>query len=161
MKTMFIAAVIEFMMPSAVTLVCVRLICSLVLRLNCWLRGLCRSCNSSDLVKLALGNCLASAVEGCTKLHKEPSDVKVTVDVASILERKGILDIKIALNLSPKIYVLTDYVSLDIGSLADDNTALAYYLAFEKTINADIVWRNDLTLDDGSGRNSADSVHIH
>ena len=161
MKTMFIAAVIEFMMPSAVTLVCVRLICSLVLRLNIWLRSLCWSDRASELVKLALGNCLACTVEGCTKLDKESSDVKVTVDVASILERKGILHIKITLNLSPKIYVLTDYVSLDIGALADDNTALAYYLAFEKTINADIVWRNDLTLDDGSGRNSADSVHIH
>ena len=161
MKTMFIAAVIEFMMPSAVTLVCVRLICSLVLRLNCGLRSLCWSDRASDLVKLALGNCLASAVEGCTKLHKEPSDVKVTVDVAAILECKGILHIKITLNLSPKINILTNDVSLDIGALADDNTALAYYLAFEKTINADVVWRNDLALDDGSGRNSADSVHIH
>ena len=66
MKTMFIAAVIEFMMPSAVTLVCVRLICSLVLRLNIWLRSLCWSDRASDLVKLALGNCLACTIEGCT-----------------------------------------------------------------------------------------------
>ena len=87
--------------------------------------------------------------------------MKVTVDVAAILECKGILDIKITLNLSPKINILTNDISLDIGALADDNTALAYYLAFEKTINADVIWRNDLTLDDGSGRNSADSVHIH
>ena len=161
MKTMFIAAVIEFMMPSAVTLVCVRLICSLVLRLNIWLRSLCWSDRASELVKLALGNCLACTVEGCTKLDKEPSDVKVTVDVAAILECKGILHIKITLNLSPKINILTNDVSLDIGALADNHSALAYYLAFEKTINADVVWRNDLTLDDGSGRNSADSVHIH
>lgn len=161
MKTMFIAAVIEFMMPSAVTLVCVRLISSLMLRLNCWLRSLCWSDRASDLVKLALGNCLACTVEGCTKLDKESSDVKVTVDVAAILECKGILDIKITLNLSPKINILTHDISLDIGALTNDNTTLAYHLAFEKTINADIVWRNDLTLDDGSGRNSADSVHIH
>ena len=82
--------------------------------------------------------------------------MKISVHHTALLEREGVLDIDVAVNLSPKIDVGADDVTLYNSRLSEYYTALRDHLALESTVDADVVWREDLTLDDSASRNTAD-----
>ena len=82
--------------------------------------------------------------------------MEISVHHAAFLERKSILDEDIAVNLSPKVDVGADNITLYNSRLTEDNTALRGHFALESTVDADVVWRDDLTLDDSACRNTAD-----
>ena len=78
--------------------------------------------------------------------------------MAAFLQIEGILYEYIALNLSPKVDVVTYDITLDVRTFAYNDTALALDLALEGSVDTDIAWREDLTLDDCTSGNPADCI---
>ena len=117
--------------------------------------------NAGHLVEFRLADHLAAAVECSTELNRQSPDMKISIDLAAFLESQSILDEDIALNLAPKVDILAKNIALDDCSLTDDNTSFTLDLAFKSTVNTDIIWRNDLTLDNRSCRNSAYRIRIY
>ncbi len=103
-----------------------------------------------DLLEVSLGDRLAVSVERSSELYRELADIEVSVHYAALLEIEGVLHEYGAFNLSPKVDVLADDIALDMGALPYYNAALAGHLALECTVDTDIAWRHDLTLDQGT-----------
>ena len=114
-----------------------------------------------DLLEVSLSDRLAVSVERSSELYRELAYIEVSVHYAALLEIEGILHEYGAFNLSPKVDVLADDIALDMGALPYYNATFAGHLALESTVDTDIAWRHDLTLDQGTCRNPADRICVN
>ena len=130
----------------------------LVCRRSCRL-GFLLLC-SGNPVEVSLADHAAVTVEGRSELYRELADVQVAVHYTAFLEVKGILYEYIALYLAPEVDAVAYDVTLDEGALAYYYAAFALDLSFEASVDADVAWREDLTLDNSSCRNPADGIYI-
>ena len=99
-----------------------RLVSSDLLSCRFWLLGW--NIHAREFVELRLSDGLAVAVECCSKLYCETTDVEVACDDTAFLEGAGILYEEVALYLAPEIDVLAHDVTLDDSRLAYNHAAL-------------------------------------
>ena len=71
--------------------------------------------DARHLVKVGVGDHLAVAVKCRAELHRKLLDVEISVHDTTFLESQSILDEYSSVNLSPKIDILADNVTLDMG----------------------------------------------
>ena len=94
---------------------------------------------SGELVEVALADHLAVAVELRIEFDLQTLHMKVALNDAAALERQRVLHVEIALDRPEEINILANDVTLDDGLFADGDAALRENLAFESTVDADVV----------------------
>ena len=99
-----------------------RLVSSDLLSCRFWLLGW--NIHAGEFVELRLSDGLAVAVECCSKLYCETTDVEVACDDTAFLEGEGVLHKEVALYLAPEVDVLAHDVTLDDSRLAYNHAAL-------------------------------------
>ena len=81
-----------------------------------------------ELVVFLLGDDVARAVEYRAYLNAQLRSLEISGEVGVSLEVDDVLDIHLALGMSPQVAVLTEYLALDMGSLADYQLAFGIYI---------------------------------
>ena len=119
-----------------------------------------RLLNARNLIEFRLGYGSTISVEYGTQFHGQSSDMKVSVHHASVLQREGVLDIYITLHLTPKVQVSTYDIAFDHSTFSYDNSSTALDAAFKRTVDADIIRRQDFTFNHSTCRNPADGIDI-
>ena len=82
---------------------------------------------------------LAAAVELRIEIDLQALDVKISVYFAGCLQGKGVLYIEIAVDFPPEIHVVADDVAFDDRFFSDHYLGLGTDLAFETTVNPNVV----------------------
>ena len=89
--------------------------------------------STSKFIIIRFTDSLAVTVEGRSKFYRKLLDMKISIDYAALLQCQSILDIDITFNLTPKIYICAEDITLDHRCLTDNDTALRLKFALKCT----------------------------